>query len=481
MRDKYEPVIGLEVHVQLLTATKIFCSCSTRFGNPPNSNVCPVCLGLPGALPVLNKKAVEFAVLAAMALNCQINETSIFARKNYFYPDLPKGYQISQYDKPLAEFGSIEIPTPAGTKKIRITRIHLEEDAGKSLHEGFADSAESTAIDLNRTGVPLIEIVSEPDISSPDEAYQYLTRLREIVLYTGVSDCNMEEGSLRCDANVSVRPRGDPQLGTKAEIKNVNSFRFIRDALEYEIGRQIDVIESGGRITQETRLYDPNQGKTYAMRSKEEAHDYRYFPEPDLLPLVVDATWQAEIRQRLPELPEPRRQRMVADYGITEKDAEVLTSTKALADQFEEAAKAARNPKRVANLVQSELQGRLKAKGLEIEQSPISMKGVAMSADLVESGAISGKMLKDLYDLCFERHQDFPVVYEQEKPQQLTDSSAIEKIVDEVIAANPKQLEQYRSGKTSLAGFFVGQVMRASKGQANPQMVNELLAKKLGG
>jgi len=479
-RTNYEPVIGLEVHVQLLTATKIFCSCSTQFGNPPNTNVCPVCLGLPGALPVLNRKAAEFATLAALALNCRINETSIFARKNYFYPDLPKGYQISQYDKPLAEFGSIEIPTPAGTKKIRITRIHLEEDAGKSLHEGFADSADTTAIDLNRSGVPLIEIVSEPDISSPDEAYEYLTRLAEIILYTGVSDCNMEEGSLRCDANVSVRPRGASELGTKTEIKNVNSFRFIRDALEYEIARQIDVLEAGGRITQETRLYSPNEGKTYTMRSKEEAHDYRYFPEPDLLPLVVSKN-QQEDRKRLPEMPEARRRRMIADYGITAKDAEVLTSTKALADQFETAAKAAKNPKRVANLVQSELQGRLKAKGLGIEQSPISMKGVAMSADLVESGAISGKMLKDLYDLCFERNQDFPAVYAQEKPQQLTDSSAIEKMIDEVIAANPKQLEQYRNGKTTLLGFFVGQVMKASKGQANPQMVNELVTKKLGG
>jgi aspartyl-tRNA(Asn)/glutamyl-tRNA(Gln) amidotransferase subunit B len=480
-QTNYEPVIGLEVHVQLLTATKIFCSCSTQFGNPPNTNVCPVCLGLPGALPVLNQKAVEFATLAALALNCRINQTSIFARKNYFYPDLPKGYQISQYDKPLAEFGFIEIPSPAGPKKIRITRVHLEEDAGKSLHEGFADCAETTAIDLNRSGVPLIEIVSEPDISSPDEAYDCLTRLAEIILYTGVSDCNMEEGSLRCDANVSVRPRGAAELGTKTEIKNVNSFRFIRDALEYEISRQISVLEAGGRITQETRLYNPGEGKTYTMRSKEEAHDYRYFPEPDLLPLVVSKDRQEEIRKRLPEMPEARRQRMVADYGITVKDAEVLTSTKTLADQFEAAAKAAKNPKRVANLVQSELQGRLKAKGLGIEQSPISMKGVAMSADLVESGAISGKMLKDLYDLCFERGQDFMVVYEKEKPQQLTDSSAIEKMIDEVIAANPKQLEQYRSGKTTLLGFFVGQVMRASKGQANPQMVNELVAKKLGG
>jgi aspartyl-tRNA(Asn)/glutamyl-tRNA(Gln) amidotransferase subunit B len=482
---KYEPVIGLEVHVQLLTASKIFCSCSTRFGDPPNTNVCPVCLGLPGALPVLNRKAVEFAVLAAMALECRINEVSIFARKNYFYPDLPKGYQISQYDKPLAEFGLIEIDLnegESGRKKIGITRLHLEEDAGKSLHEGFADSAHKTAIDLNRTGVPLAEIVSEPDMRSPEEAYQYLTRLKEIILYTGVSDCNMEEGSLRCDANISVRRRGQKEFGVKTEVKNVNSFRFVKQALEYEIERHIEILESGGKITQESRLYNAHEGKTYGMRSKEQAHDYRYFPEPDLLPLVVDKKWQAAIRAGLPELPEARRQRMMREYGITAGDAHTLTLTRAMADQFEAAAREAKSPKRVANLVQSELLGRLKAQGLELEQSPISLAGVAASADLVESGAISGKMLKDLYDLCFERGQDFPAVYEAEgRPEQSRDTSALEKLADELIAANPKQVEQYRAGKKTMIGFFVGQIMKASKGQANPQLVNEVLTKKLEG
>ncbi|MGA7832704.1 MAG: Asp-tRNA(Asn)/Glu-tRNA(Gln) amidotransferase subunit GatB [Terracidiphilus sp.] len=482
MIAKYEPVIGLEVHVQLLTATKAFCGCANRFGSAPNSNVCPVCLALPGALPVLNKQAVEFAALASLAINCQVRERSIFARKNYFYPDLPKGYQISQFDKPIAEHGWIDVPTAAGsTKRLGITRLHMEEDAGKSIHDGLADSANHTSLDLNRCGTPLAEIVSEPDMRTPDEAFEYLTRLKEILLYCGVSDCNMEEGSLRCDANVSVRPRGQEKFGTKVEVKNVNSFRFVRLALEYEIERQIELIEGGGQVRQESRLWNAAEGRTYSMRSKEQAHDYRYFPEPDLPPLVLTREDIERLRASLPELPEARRARMVAEYEINPKDAFTLTAERAFADRFEAAARTARNPRRVANLLLSEVGGRLKALGLEQEQSPVSMAGIVQAADLLDEGKISSKQLKQLFDLCFEKGEDFAVVYEREKPQQITDSSAIEALIDEVIAANPKQVEQYRAGKKTMAGFFVGQVMKASKGQANPALLNELVTKKLEG
>jgi aspartyl-tRNA(Asn)/glutamyl-tRNA(Gln) amidotransferase subunit B len=479
---KYEPVIGLEVHVQLLTATKAFCGCANHFGSAPNTNICPVCLGLPGALPVLNAKAVEFATLASLAINCQVRERSIFARKNYFYPDLPKGYQISQYDKPIAEHGFIDVPTADGTmKRIGVTRLHMEEDAGKSLHDGFPDSATRTYLDLNRCGTPLVEIVSEPDIRTPDEAFEYLTRLKEILLYTAVSDCNMEECSLRCDANVSVRLKGAEKFGTKVEVKNVNSFRFVRLALEYEIERQIEVIEAGGRISQESRLWNAAEGRTYSMRSKEQAHDYRYFPEPDLPPLIVSPEFLAEAKSKLPELPEARRARMIAEYELTAKDAATLTNSREFADRFEAAARTARNPRRVANVLLSEIGGRLKALGLEQEQSPVSMAGIVEAADLLDEGKISSKQMKQLLDVCFERGEDFPVVYEREKPEQITDSSALEAMIDEVIAANPKQVEQYRAGKKTVAGFFVGQVMKASKGQANPALLNELVAKKLEG
>ena len=477
---RYQPVIGLEVHVQLLTESKAFCGCLNRYGGEPNTHVCPTCLGLPGALPVLNRRAVEFAVLAARAIGCEIRETSIFSRKNYFYPDSPKGYQISQFDKPIAEHGAITVPNADGhPKRIGVTRLHLEEDAGKSIHDGFADSASRTYIDLNRCGTPLVEIVSEPDLRTPDEAFEYLTRLKEILLYTGVSDCNMEEGSLRCDANVSVMLKGAEKFGTKAEVKNVNSFRYIRSALEYEIERQIGILEEGGRVVQESRLWNNAEGRTFSMRSKEAAHDYRYFPEPDLPPLVVGPEWQAEILKSLPELPEARRARMIAEYGLSPQDAATLTATRSFADQFEAAAKLARNPRRVAAILTSELTPRLRAGEIEPEDSPVTLPGIVLAADLAESGAISSKQLKQLLDSAFTTMEDFPVVYEREKPEQISDTSAIESIIDEVIASNPKQADQYRGGKKTVAAFFVGQAMRLSKGQANPALLNQLVAKKL--
>ncbi len=477
---KYQPVIGLEVHVQLLTASKAFCGCVNQYGGEPNTHVCPTCLGLPGALPILNRRAVEFAVLAAKAIHCEIRETSVFSRKNYFYPDSPKGYQISQFDKPIAENGYIDVLDATGApKRIGVTRLHMEEDAGKSIHDGFADSVSKTYIDLNRCGTPLVEIVSEPDLRSADEVFEYLTKLKEILLYTGVSDCNMEEGSLRCDANVSVMLKGAKEYGTKAEVKNVNSFRYIRSAVEYEIERQVGVIEDGGRVIQESRLWNSGEGRTYSMRSKEQAHDYRYFPEPDLPPLVVSAAWQAEILKALPELPEARRARMIAAYDISPQDAATLTATREFADRFEAAAKQAKSPKRVAALLTSELTMRLRLAGLEQEQSPISMEGIVLAADLAESGELSSKMLKQLFDTAFAEGKDFAAIYERDKPQQISDVSAIEAMIDEVIAANPKQVEQYRAGKKTVSAFFVGNVMRLSKGQANPALLNELVVKKL--
>ncbi|MFC6646031.1 Asp-tRNA(Asn)/Glu-tRNA(Gln) amidotransferase subunit GatB [Granulicella cerasi] len=483
---KYQAVIGLEVHCQLLTKTKAFCGCKNEYGGEPNTHTCPTCLGLPGALPVLNRQAVEFAVLASKAVNCTINERSVFARKNYFYPDSPKGYQISQFDKPLSEHGHLMVTGPDGQpKKIGITRIHMEDDAGKSIHDGFADSVRRTYIDLNRAGTPLIEIVSEPDLRSADEVFEYLTKLKEILLYTGVSDCNMEEGSLRCDANVSVmlksdwEARGTAAYGTKAEVKNVNSFRYIRSAVEYEIERQISVIEEGGRVVQESRLWNSAEGRTYSMRSKEEAHDYRYFPEPDLPALIVGEEWLKNILSNLPELPEARRARLTSEYGLNAQDAATLTTDRELGDFFQQAAKLAKSPKRVASILLSEITMRLRAAEIELGQSPVSLNGLVLAADLTEAGEISSKQLKQLLDTCFTEGKDFSAIYERDKPQQISDTSAIEAMIDEVIAANPAQVAQFKGGKRTVSAFFVGQVMRASKGQANPALLNELVIKKL--
>jgi aspartyl-tRNA(Asn)/glutamyl-tRNA(Gln) amidotransferase subunit B len=480
VRTQYEAVIGLEVHVQLLTRSKIFCSCSTRFGDPPNSNVCPVCLGLPGALPVLNREAVSMAMKAAMALNCAVSPRSRFARKNYFYPDLPKGYQISQYDEPLSQDGWIEIEVNGVRKRIGITRVHLEEDAGKSLHEGFFDSESHSYIDLNRSGVPLIEIVGEPDLRTPEEAYDYLTRLKTLMLYLEVSNCNMEEGSLRCDANVSVRPAGATELGVKTEVKNLNSFRFLQRALEYEIERQIGIVESGGTISQETRLWDSREQRTYGMRSKEFAHDYRYFPEPDLLPVVITEEWKKAVRRSLPELPEARRRRFLADYSLTDYDAAQLTSSRALADYYEAVAKFSGEPKLAANWVLSELLYLLKEANKEITESPIAAQNLAELLTAISRGSISGKMAKEILVEMFSTGKPARQIIAEQGLEQIQDVEQLTALARQIIAANPKQAEQYRKGKTATLGWFVGQLMKATRGQANPQLVQDVLKKELG-
>jgi aspartyl-tRNA(Asn)/glutamyl-tRNA(Gln) amidotransferase subunit B len=476
---KYEPVIGLEVHVQLATRTKIFCSCPTSFGAPPNTNVCPVCLGLPGALPVLSREAVELAVKASIALNCTVNPVSRFARKNYFYPDLPKGYQISQYDEPLAEHGFVDIEVDGVRKRIGITRVHMEDDAGKSIHDGFRDSDRYTYVDLNRCGTPLIEIVSEPDMRSSDEAFAYLTELKQTLQFVEISTCDMEKGHLRCDANVSVRLKGAEKFGVKAEVKNLNSFRFLKQALDYEIARQVAVIEGGGRIQQETRLYNSDTGETVGMRSKEHAHDYRYFPEPDLVPLRVGHRWREELIRSMPELPATKRARFVEQFGLREYDAQVLTATRAMAEYFEEVADVSRDPKTAANWVMGELAGLLKGAGKEINESPVPAKHLGELVALISNGQLTGKLAKEVLPRMFETGEAPSVIMEREGLKPITDTGALEKIVDDVIAANPKQVEQFRGGKATVMGFLVGQVMKASRGQANPAIATELLKSKL--
>ncbi len=476
---RYEAVIGLEVHVQLATRSKIFCSCPTGFGAPPNTNVCPVCLGLPGALPVLNRQAVEMAMKAAMALNCEVRALSRLARKNYFYPDLPKGYQISQYDQPVAEHGFVEITVEGERKRIGVTRVHLEDDAGKSLHEGFRDSDRYTYVDLNRCGTPLIEIVSEPDMRSSEEAYEYLTELKQVLQYIEVSTCDMEKGHLRCDANVSVRPRGQKEFGTKAEVKNLNSFRFLKQALDYEILRQVRLVESGGKVEQETRLYNPDTGETASMRSKEHAHDYRYFPEPDLLPLTIGAEWRERMKGETPELPAQKRARFIESYGLREYDAQVLTATRDLSEYFEKAAQVSGDARAAANWVMGDLAAALNAEGKQITESPVAAEQLGELVALISKGEISGKMAKEIFQKMLTTGESARAIVEREGLRQISDAGALDALVDQAIAQNPKQVEQYRSGKTQVLGYLVGQVMKASRGQANPAAVNEVLRAKL--
>ncbi len=477
---KYEPVIGLEVHAQLLTESKIFCCCGTAFGAPQNSQVCPICLGMPGVLPVLNRQAVEFAIRMGLAMNCPIAAHSIFARKNYFYPDLPKGYQISQYEEPLCENGWIEIEQEDGElKRVGIIRMHLEEDAGKSVHaEGYVSENE-TLIDVNRCGTPLIEIVSEPDIRSPREAYLYLNRIRQLVRYLGICDGNMEEGSLRCDANISVRPTGEQKFGTKTELKNMNSFRNVEKALEFEINRQMQLLESGGTVVQQTLLWDATNGKVAPMRSKEEAHDYRYFPEPDLAPIRVAEQWREEIRVALPELPMARRNRFVEQFSLPKYDADVLTDEKAIADYFEAAAKLVKDAKLASNWIMGDVLRALKEKKIDIAKFSIKPVALAELLNLIVDGTISGKIAKEVFETMLAGGKSAKDIVAEKGLLQVSDTGILEKAVEEVVAANPKEVERYRNGEEKLLGFLVGQVMKATRGKANPKVANEILKKKL--
>jgi len=473
---EFEAVIGLEVHVQLQTDSKIFCSCSTTFGAPPNTHTCPVCLGMPGVLPVLNRKVVEYAMKMALATNCRINRRFVFARKQYFYPDLPKGYQISQHELPIAENGSVEIDVNGSKRRIGITRIHMEEDAGKLVHD---EARPISYVDLNRTGVPLIEIVSEPDIRAPEEAAEYLKSLREIVRYLEISDGNMEEGSLRCDANISLRPKGESRLGTKVELKNMNSFRHVQKALEYEIRRQSALLLDGQEIVQETRLWDVAKGVTLSMRSKEEAHDYRYFPDPDLVPIEIDQEWLESTRASLPELPSAKRERFQSQYGIPPYDAAILTSTKALADFFEESVTLYSNAKTVSNWIMGELTKLLNEHSKEIDETPVTPKHLADLLHLIDQGTISGKIGKAILAEVFTTGRSPEEIVEEKGLRQVSDAGELEAIVQEVLSRHPGEVEKYRAGKTKVMGFFVGQVRRETKGKANPKLVNELLLKKL--